>query len=338
MPRTGQFGGFDFDPEVFTDYMSEQPTWKNAIIQSGVIVTDNRISQAVGSKGNVGTIPFYKPIDINDYEPKNYDGFTDNTPSEISGGKQTFVVTRRMNAWQSKDFTSEITGADPLGHVASSVTNYYQQLWQHILTGMMKTIMSITKMKNHIADVTSGTTTFDNTNKISNEALIYLKQSANGDMQTEGNLIFMHSMVEARLRELKLIDYDKYTVANAMTGSTRIGAIGNDIIVVDDRGNTVDLTGDSPIYNTYIVGRGAFLQADITLENPYTTEFNPEKFGGIEMLYTKQAKCIHPNGFDFDVSAMAQESPEDTELFDKNNWDLKLNEKNIQIAMLKSNG
>ena len=29
MPRTGTFGGFSFDPEVFSDYMSEQPTWND---------------------------------------------------------------------------------------------------------------------------------------------------------------------------------------------------------------------------------------------------------------------------------------------------------------------
>ena len=31
MPRTGTFGGFSFDPEVFSDYMSEQPTWNESL-------------------------------------------------------------------------------------------------------------------------------------------------------------------------------------------------------------------------------------------------------------------------------------------------------------------
>ena len=43
MPRTGTFGGFVFDPEVFADYMAEQPTWSNAIIASGILQEDATI-------------------------------------------------------------------------------------------------------------------------------------------------------------------------------------------------------------------------------------------------------------------------------------------------------
>ena len=41
MPRTGRFGGFDFDPEVFSEFMSENPTWNDAIIASGVLAENN---------------------------------------------------------------------------------------------------------------------------------------------------------------------------------------------------------------------------------------------------------------------------------------------------------
>ena len=43
MPRTGRFGGFDFDQEVFSEFMSENPTWNDAIIASGVLAQDNTI-------------------------------------------------------------------------------------------------------------------------------------------------------------------------------------------------------------------------------------------------------------------------------------------------------
>ena len=38
---SGLFGGFNFDPEVFSDYMSEQSYVKNAIIASGILREDN---------------------------------------------------------------------------------------------------------------------------------------------------------------------------------------------------------------------------------------------------------------------------------------------------------
>ena len=68
MPRTGTFGGFAFDPEVFAEYMAEQPTWSNAIIASGILQEDATIMDLIGSRGNVATLPFYKAMDIADYE------------------------------------------------------------------------------------------------------------------------------------------------------------------------------------------------------------------------------------------------------------------------------
>ena len=124
MPRTGTFGGFVFDPEVFADYMAEQPTWSNAIIASGILQEDATIMDLIGTKGNVATLPFYKAINADDYEPLNNDGLTDNTPEEIEGGKQTAMLIQRMKAWKAKDFTKELTGADPIQHIGNSVTNY----------------------------------------------------------------------------------------------------------------------------------------------------------------------------------------------------------------------
>ena len=55
MPRTGLFGGFYFDPEEFSRYMTENPTWNDAIIASGVLAQDNTIMDLIGEKGNVAT-------------------------------------------------------------------------------------------------------------------------------------------------------------------------------------------------------------------------------------------------------------------------------------------
>lgn len=340
MSRTGTFGGFNFDPEVFTDYMSEQPTWKNAIIQSGILVEDSSIVETLGTRGNVGTMPFYTPIDIDENTPLNNDGLTDNTPTEIVGNKQTYMAIQRMKAWKSKDFTKELTGADPITHIANSVTNYYQQVWQKTLMNILYTVMSLTDMQSHVADLTveSGDTVTAS-NQINPEALIYLKQSANGDKTEDGNLLIMHSMVLAKLTSLKLVEYDKYTVPNTMatTSAPRIASIGNDIIICDDRG-TVDNSGDVPIYRTYIAGTGSFLTANKQLENPYYTDYDPETSAGVDKIYTKQSKIIHPNGFSFKADNVITESPTDAELLTTSNWELKMNHKNIRLGMLMTNG
>ena len=127
MARTGNFGGFYFDEEVFTDMMQEQDTWNNAIIASGIVAKDQSIMDAIGTKGNVATIPMYRPLNIEDegMEPLNNDGKTNNTPVEVKGNKQTCMLIQRMKAFQAKDFTKELTGADPMNNIKGKIAGYY---------------------------------------------------------------------------------------------------------------------------------------------------------------------------------------------------------------------
>ena len=50
MAMTGLFGGFYFDPEEFSRYMTENPTWNDRILASGVLVQDNTIMDLMEKK------------------------------------------------------------------------------------------------------------------------------------------------------------------------------------------------------------------------------------------------------------------------------------------------
>lgn len=155
MPRTGTFGGFSFDPEVFSDYMSEQPTWNDRILASGILVQDQTIMDLIGTKGNVATLPFYVPIDEDESHALNNDGETDNTPTDISGKKQTCMLTQRMKAWKAQDFTKELTGADPMTHVANSVAGFYRQVRTRDLMAIVDAVLALDGMKDHVTDLSA---------------------------------------------------------------------------------------------------------------------------------------------------------------------------------------
>lgn len=338
MPRTGTFGGFVFDPEVFADYMAEQPTWSNAIIASGILQEDATIMNLIGSEGNVATLPFYKAMDIKDYEPYNNDGLTDNIPKEISGGKQTAMLIQRMMAWKAQDFTKELTGADPLQHIANSVNNYYQQVWEAELMNIVGAIMSLEDMKNHVMDISATGGTVADANKIDETTMIYAQQKALGDMANGFGLAIMNSYILARYQALGLVEYAKYNNANGLTQEVNLPTINGLVVVTSDR-FTVDASGDVPKYKTLIVGRGAILTARKTNYNePYYTDYDPENRAGIEKLYTKEGRVLHPNGFDLNVKNIANESPTKEELGTSDNWTLAFNEKNIKIGQIISNG
>ena len=242
MPRTGTFGGFVFDPEVFADYMAEQPTWSNAIIASGILQEDATIMNLIGSEGNVATLPFYKAMDIKDCEPYNNDGLTDNVPKEIAGGKQTAMLIQRMMAWKAQDFTKELTGADPLQHIANSVNNYYQQVWEAELMNIVGAIMSLEDMKNHVMDISATGGTVADANKIDETTMIYAQQKALGDMANGFGLAIMNSYILARYQALGLVEYAKYNNANGLTQEVNLPTINALVVLTSDR-FTVDATG-----------------------------------------------------------------------------------------------
>ena len=308
MAMTGTFGGFVFDPEVFSEYMTEQPTWNDRILASGILVQDNTIMDLIGDKGNVATLPFYVPIDAEGDPALNNDGETDNTPSEITGSKQTCMLIQRMKAWKAQDFTKELTGADPMTHVANSVSGYYRQVRAKDLMSIVDAVLSLDGMANHITDISAVEGDPAEANKVDETTLIYAQQKAIGDSAENMGLLFLHSYMYARYKAMGLVDYNKYTVPNALAGDVEMPTIGGFIPVVSDR-FTVDTSGSAPVYKTYMIGSGSILTCDKTnYEDPYYADYDPETKAGIRKLYTKQGYVMHPNGFSIAATKIKKES------------------------------
>ncbi len=341
MARTGLFGGFYFDEEVFTDLMTEADYWSNPIMASGVVQQDASIMNLIGSKGNVATIPIYKPLNINDANmaPLNNDGLTDNTPQEISGDKQTCMLIQRMKAFKAKDFTKELTGADPLTHVKNKIQGYYTQVWEAELMNILDAVMGVSALSDHVTDLAITSGTIAEANKISATTLIDAEQAALGDMSGDIGLIVMHSAIYAAYKKLGLVEFDKYTVGKAIQQEVTLPRIGGKLVKVTDYGTLDSAVSGFPVYKTYLLGEGAFRAADKTnYDKQYTTDYDPETAAGVDLFYTKQGKVLHPNGLSLAVDNIAKESPTKAELGTSANWSLKFNHKNVKIGLIKSNG
>lgn len=341
MARTGLFGGFYFDEEVFTDMMNESDYWKNEIMASGVIQKDASIMNAIGSHGNVATIPIYKPFNVHDtgMEALNNDGNTDNTPVEIAGDKQTCMLIQRMKAFKAKDFTAELTGAEPLTHVKNRIQNYYTGVWENELMNIVQAAMGVTELKDHVTDLSVTEGNIADANKMDATTLIDAEQAALGDMAGGMGLLVMHSKIFAAFKKLQLVEYDKFTVGDALKKEVILPHIGGKIPMVTDYYTLDSTVSGFPVYKTYLLGEGAFKSCDKTnYKKAYTTDYDPETSAGIDMLYTKQGKVLHPNGLSLAVDTIAKESPTFAELGAKANWSLKFNHKNVKIGMIKTNG
>lgn len=339
MARTGNFGGFEFDEEVFTDMMEEEQYWKSEILASGIVRNDSNIMNAIGSEGNVATIPMYVPFNAYDTDMAalNNDGLTDNTPIEIAGGKQTAMLIQRMKAFKAKDFTQELTSADPLGYIKKKIAGYYSQVWERELMNIAGTVLKLSDLSDHVLDLSDSSETSD-ANLITDTTLFDAEQQALGDMADKLGLFIMHSKIYAAYKKIGLVEYKKFVIGNAIEQEITLPTIDGKIVKVTDY-HTVDTTGTVPVYSSYLFGEGAFLSADKkNYKNQYTTDYDPETAAGTEMFYTKQGKVLHPNGLSLSVDNIASESPTYDELGTSDNWSLKFNHKNVRIGVIKSNG
>jgi len=341
MARTGNFGGFVFDEEVFADMMQEQDFWRNEIAASGIVHQDATIMDLIGPKGNVATIPIYKPLNVHDSNMAalNNDGETDNVPVEISGDKQTCMLIQRMKAFKAKDFTKELTGADPLGLIKNKIANYYTQVWEVELMNIANAILGVAALSDHVTDLSITSGTVADANLIDETTMIDAEQAALGDMAGGLGLAIMHSKIFARYKKLGLVEYGKYTIGNVLRQDIELPTINGKIPLVTDY-YTVDTTVSGfPVFKTYLFGEGAFLSAEKkNYEKQYTTNYDPETSAGIDKFYTKQGKVLHPNGLSLAVDNIAKESPTQAELGASANWALKFNPKNVKMGIIKSNG
>ena len=284
----------------------------------------------IGEKGNVATIPIYKPLDAfeDNMEALNNDGMTNNTPVEISGDKQTCMLIQRMKAFQAKDFTKELTGADPMTLIRNKIAGYYNQVWERELMNIAQAVMSVAELEDHVLDL--------GTKSIEAGTIYDAEQAALGDMAGGLGLMVMHSMIFKEYKKMEMVDYDKYVVDGVIQKEITLPTIAGKHVLVTDRFTSTGV-GSEAVYSTYLFGEGAFLSCDKkNYENQYTTNYDPETSAGIDKFYTKQGKVLHPNGLSLAVDKIVKESPTFTELGTSSNYALKFNPKNVKMGLIKS--
>lgn len=342
----GTFLNYPFDDEIFlNNWLNAPDPVQTAILQSGAVEYDTTIESMIRNNGNVFTIPFYNVLSGSTV---NYDGETDITQNETSGGSQTGVVFGRATAHTARDFMAELIGNDPMGNIARSVGRFWNKQNQTELLNIIKAVMAVTGSSGdaktfhdtHVLDRSSATAEayemqFTDANDLMTLAM--------GDNKGLFSLAFMHSTVAKGLENKQMLEFWKYTDANGVQRPLNIANWGGLTVIVDDSVPNVAVGGsgankDLTKYTTYLLGRGVIRMARGRVDRPVSAFREELKNGGQETLVTRERMVFHPNGFSFDPSKMAKESPTTTELGTSTNWSLKFNPKAIPMAALITNG
>lgn len=332
------FANYPFDAEIFLHEWKNAPDpVKTAMLQSGALEHDEVIQKMIGGDSNVFTIPFYNVLSGN---VVNYDGETDITANQTSGDYQTGVVFGRATAFTAKTFTKELTGADAMGNVARKIGLFWNKKNQATLLKILDGVFSCGgndantrafKAK-HILDLTSN----DNP-KVDEATANDVMTDSLGDNKGIYSLAVMHSKVAGNLEKMKLLEFYTQTDKEGITRKLNMASWNGLTVVIDDNG-TVDESGATPKYTTYLLGQGVIRCADGALEVPVESDRNPYTNGGQDTLITRERMVMHPNGFSFAPAGMAKASPTDDELATGASWALKHDHKAIPLAKIISNG
>ena len=111
-------------PEIFTPYVIEQTTQRDAFLASGVVQPMAELNATEG--GDFINVPFFKANLTGDFEVLS--DSTSLTPGKITADKQVGVILHRGRAFESRDLAALAAGSDPGGRERGDVRDHRQRV------------------------------------------------------------------------------------------------------------------------------------------------------------------------------------------------------------------
>ena len=330
-------------PEIFTPYVIEQTTFRDAFLASGVVQPMAELNATEG--GDYVNIPFWKANLTGDFEV-----LTDSTsliPGKITADKQVGVILHRGRAFESRDLAALAAGADPMAAIGAKVADYVANQRQKDLLACLAGVFGPIGSSNSSASFAgltidgggSGETVLSPSHIARARALL-------GDQGDKISAICMHSAVYYDLVERKAIDYVTNTEARLTTtasGASTINAVGGSIaeayasdasvpfymgmrvIISDD----VQESGTSPNkkFATYFFTQGAIASGE---QMAMQTETDRDILAKSDAMSIDLHYCYHPIGSRYVTTAGA--NPNRTVLATMANWTKVYETKNIGIV------
>jgi len=326
-----------YNPLVFSGAEQEAQVEKNAFLMSGVMVEDPRLTAMASTGGNIGELPFFKPLGTEEPNYSNDVTGDSSTPSKITSALMKYRLASQNKSWSTMDLAGDLALQDPVAAITNRIGSYWATANEKRLIQSAVGILADNvanddgDMLFSIASDAAGAVT--DAELVSNDAILDAQQTA-GDHQDGFGAIAMHSVVYNRLRKQQLISFIRDADNN-----TLFQTYGNLRVVVDD--SLPAVAGSERVtYTTVLFGNGAIVSGSGRVAVPSELDRDPEKGngGGQSTLYSRRADIIHPLGFEFTSASIAGQSASLAELATASNWSRVWERKNVPMAFLQTNG
>ena len=321
-------------PEVFTPYVIEQTTQRDAFLASGVVQPMAELN-ASEDGGDFVQVPFYKANLSGDFER-----LTDSsslTPGKITADKQVGVVLHRGRAFESRDLAALAAGSDPMAAIGSKIADYIANQRQKDLLSCLGGVFGAVddNASSAFIGLTVDGASGDTPTLLGPRQIVEAK-SLLGDQGEKLTAICMHPKVYYDLMERRAIDmiYDNTGApdTSADSGSTApaFGSVqvptfmGLRVIVSADV-QTAN-SGASTEYATYLFTQGAVGSGE---QLGLQTETDRDILAKSDAMSIDLHYVYHPIGSKFSTSVS---NPTRAQLETVGNWTKVYETNNIGIV------
>ena len=321
-------------PEIFTPYLIEATTQRDAFLSSGVVQPMAELNASEG--GDFINVPFFSANLSGDFEV-----LTDSsslTPGKITANKQVGVVLHRGRAFESRDLAALAAGADPMAAIATKVASYVANQRQKDLIKALEGVFGGLTSNTGAAFIDLS---FDKTGQTAlGPRQVAKARALLGDQGDKLTAVAMHSAVYYDLVERKAIDYITNTEARlstAATGASSINAIAGSIASAYAGDNSVptfmglrvivsdDLAPTSTNYPVYFFTAGAIASGE---QMALRTETDRDILAKSDAMAIDLHYCYHPIGAKWGTTV----NPTQAQLATIGNWTKVFETKNIGIV------
>lgn len=318
-------------PEIFTPYVIEQTTLRDAFLASGVVQPMAELNATEG--GDFINVPFFKANLTGDFEVLT--DSTSLTPGKITADKQVGVILHRGRAFESRDLAALAAGADPMAAIGAKIADYIANQRQKDLLKCLEGVFGGLTSNTGAAFID---VSFDKTGQTAlGPRQVAKARALLGDQGDKLTAVALHSAVYYDLVERKAIDYVTATQARVTPDTAMPDAFGGSIASAYGGDNAVptymglrvivsdDLAPVSTDYPVYFFTQGAIASGE---QMAMQTETDRDILAKSDAMSIDLHYCYHPVGSKF----VGTPNPTQAQLATIGNWSKCYELKNLGIV------
>jgi len=324
-------------PTIFEKYAIERTAELNNFGACGIMETSPLFDEAAAGGGQSVNMPYWKDLTATRQLLSDSASLTVN---KITAFTDIARIQNDAQAWSVNYLAKTIAGDDPVKAIVELVGGYWARIDEGLIVSSLKGMFGAASMAANLLAIHSESIAGQSAATRLNGATFVDATAKLGDRADWLTAVAMHSVTEAALRKLDLIDFIPDS-----EGKSQIKTFQGRRVIVDDNLPTRAGGTDGTVYTTFLFGAGAFargaaprdsspLQGGIGTEG---VEFARVPLDSDTVLINRRRYILHPRGVKFTSASVAGDTPTNAELEMQANWVRVWESKNVRIVGVTHN-